>query len=221
MSCMSFLVNAQQLTVADLRCESRSNPLGVDATQPKLSWQLQSKQQNVLQTAYRILVADDEALLKKNIGNVWDSKQIKSSASIQVAYSGKALQSANKYFWKVQVWDNKSNVSAWSGTASWQMGLLQMKDWSNAKWIGYEEINDTAIIAPHVHQSGKKAWGPRKDILPILRKEFAVAKKIKQAMVFICGLGHFELTINGKTVKKSEIIFLHPAGRITASMHST
>jgi len=86
MCCLSFLVNAQQLSVANLRCESRNNPLGVDASQPKLSWQLQSKQQNVLQTAYRILVADDEALLEKNIGNIWDSKQIKSSASIEVAY---------------------------------------------------------------------------------------------------------------------------------------
>lgn len=196
----TILVQAQQLSVVNLRCESRNNPLGVDASQPKLSWQLQSKHQNILQTAYRILVADDEGLLKRNIGNVWDSKQIKSSASIQVAYSGKALQSAKKYFWKVQVWDNKGNVSAWSSPASWQMGLLQTKDWSNAKWIGYEEINDTAIIAPHVHLSGKKAWGPRKDILPILRKEFAVTKKIKQATTFICGLGHFELNINGKKI---------------------
>ena len=69
---MSLLLNAQQLTIANLRCESRSNPLGVDVAQPKLSWQLQSNQQNILQTAYRILVADDESLLKKNIGNVWD-----------------------------------------------------------------------------------------------------------------------------------------------------
>lgn len=196
----AIIVQAQQLTVTSLRCESRSNPLGVEASQPKLSWQLQSSQQNILQTSHRILVADDEALLKKNIGNVWDSKQIKSSASIQVAYVGKALQSGKKYFWKVQVWDNKGNTSAWSSIAYWQMGLLQTKDWSNAKWIGYEEINDTAIIAPHVHQSGKKAWGPRKDILPVLRKEFAVAKKIKQATVFICGLGHFELSINGKKI---------------------
>lgn len=197
---LSASSHAQQLTIANLRCESRSNPLGVDVIKPKLSWQLQSKQQNVLQMAYRILVADDEALLNKNIGNVWDSKQIKSSASIQVVFAGKALQSAKKYFWKVQVLDNKGNVSAWSTVAHWQMGLLQTKDWSNAKWIGYEEINDTAIIAPHVHMSGKKAWGPRKDILPVLRKEFAVTKKIKQATVFICGLGHFELSINGKKI---------------------
>ncbi|HLP38246.1 family 78 glycoside hydrolase catalytic domain [Lacibacter sp.] len=196
----TIFVHAQQLAVTHLRCESRNNPLGVDVTQPKLSWQLQSTQQNVLQTAYRILVADEEALLKKNIGNVWDSKQIKSSASIQVAYSGKELLSAKKYYWKVQVWDNKGNTSTWSVAAYWQMGLLQTKDWSNAKWIGYDEINDTAIIAPHVHLSGKKAWGPRKDILPVLRKEFAVVKKIKQATVFICGLGHFEVSINGKKI---------------------
>lgn len=194
----TIIVQAQQLTVANLRCESRNNPLGVDAMQPKFSWQLQSTRQNILQIAYQILVADDEALLKKNIGNVWDSKQIKSSASIQVAYAGKALQSAKKYFWKVQVWDNKGNLSSWSSAAYWQMGLLQPKDWSTAKWIAYDEINDTAIIAPHMHLSGKKAWGPRKDILPVLRKEFAVTKKIKQATVFICGLGHFELSINGK-----------------------
>jgi len=100
----------------------------------------------------------------------------------------------------VQEWDNKGNLSSWSNSAYWQMGLLQMKHWSNAKWIGYEEINDTAIIAPHMHMSGKKAWGPRKDILPVLRKEFAVTRKVKQATVFICGLGHFELSINGKKI---------------------
>ncbi len=197
---LGFQLNAQQLSVANLRCESRTNPLGVDAIHPKLSWQLLSKQQNVLQTAYRILVADDEALLKMNIGNVWDSKQIKSSASIQVAYAGKALQSAKKYFWKVQVWDNKGNVSAWSSAAFWQMGLLQIKDWSNARWIAYENLPDSLKIIPAEHGNGKKEWGKRPDVLPLFRKTFSVTKKIKQASAFICGLGHFEMSINGKKV---------------------
>lgn len=202
---LSVQMNAQQLSVVRLRCQQMENPLGVDVLQPKFNWQLQSSQKNVLQTAYRILVADDDALLKKNTGNVWDSKKINSSASIQVSYAGKLLKPAKKYFWKVQVWDNKGTVSAWSNVSFWQMGLLQSNDpiaigWSNAKWIAYEEINDTAIIAPHVHLSGKKSWGPRKDILPLLRKEFDVTKKIKQATVFICGLGHFELSINGKKI---------------------
>lgn len=189
-----------QLSVSNLRCESTTNPLGIEAATPKLSWQLQSKQQNVLQTAYRILVADDEALLKKNIGNVWDSKHIKSTASIQVAYAGKALQAAKKYYWKVQVWDNKGNVSAWSSIQQWQMGLLQLKDWSNAKWIAYENLPDSLKIIPAAHGNGKKEWGKRLNVLPLFRKTFSVTKKIKLATAFICGLGQFEMSINGKKV---------------------
>jgi hypothetical protein len=98
------------------------------------------------------------------------------------------------------VWDNKGNVSVWNDDASWQMGLLTSKDWSGAKWIGYEEINDTAIIAPHVHLNGKRSWGTRRNILPMMRKEFTINKTIKNATAFICGLGHFEMSINGNKV---------------------
>lgn len=185
-----------QLQVTNLRCEYGNNPLGVDISNPHLSWELQSSQTNVLQTAFRILVSDDSLQLQKNNASDWDSKKINSSASIQVVYNGKHLQPAKKYFWKVQVWDNKGNMAT-SEIASWQMGLLNKSDWSNAKWIGYEEIVDSLRIAPHVHLSGKKSWGPRRNVLPLLRKEFTVTKKIKSATVFICGLGHFELFVNG------------------------
>lgn len=196
----SVLVNAcfaQTLKISNPRCEYKQNPIGVDAAKPTLSWELQSNQQNVLQTAYRILVADDNLLLQKNTGNIWDSKKISSSESIQVKYNGKVLRSAKKYFWKVMVWDNKGNISAWTANASWQMGLLSKADWKNARWIGYEEINDTSIIVPHIHGNGKKAWGARRNILPMFRKEFSIKKKIKRATAFVCGLGHFEMSING------------------------
>jgi alpha-L-rhamnosidase len=193
-----YPVLAQQLTVTNLRCESRSNPLGMDMAKPGLSWELQSKQQNVVQTAYRILVADNEAALGKNSGNIWDSKKINSSASVQVVYAGKTLQSTKKYFWKVMVWDNKGNVSVWSTAASWQMGLLTARDWKGAKWIGYDEIVDSLKIVPHMHLNGKRAWGPRRNILPMMRKEFLVEKPVKAATIFICGLGHFELSVNGE-----------------------
>lgn len=190
----------QQLTIANLRCEYKQNPIGVDMMNPKLSWELQSKQQNVLQTAYRILVADDPSLLQTNKGNTWDSKKISSATSIQVEYKGKPLQPAKKYFWKIMVWDNKGNVSAWSDNASWQMGLLSTKDWNGARWIAYEEINDTAIIVPLIHGNGKKSLGDRRNILPLLRKNFSINKEVKSATAFICGLGHFEMSVNGEKV---------------------
>ena len=148
---------SQHLSIADLRCESTKDPLGVDLTNPRLSWELKSDQRNVLQTAYRILVSDDLSLLSKGIGNLWDSKKIISAASIQVQYSGKALQSVKKYFWKLMVWDNKGNISSWSDPAIWQMGLLNRADWNNAQWIGYDEVIDSLRIAPHVHLNGKRS----------------------------------------------------------------
>lgn len=188
-----------QLSVTHLQVESTTNPLGVDKATPKLSWQLQSNQKNVLQTAFQILVSDDESLLQKNIGNIWDSKKVTANTSIQVAYKGRQLSSTKKYFWKVKVRDNKGNVAE-SAVAYWQMGLLTKQDWGNAQWIGYDEPVDSLKIFPHIHQGGKKSWGPRLNVLPMMRKEFAVAKKVKAATAFICGLGHFELFVNGHKI---------------------
>ncbi len=197
-SLVSIYSFAQNLTVTNLRCEYRQDPLGVDAINPRLSWELQSNLRNIKQAAYRVLVADDPWLLQTNNGNIWDSKKIISTASVQVEYKGKKLESAKKYFWKVMVWDNAKNVSAWSSEAAWQMGLLNKEDWKDAKWIAHEEINDTSIIAPHVHLNGKRSWGARLNALPMLRKSFSLTKNKKRVTAFVCGLGQFELFINGK-----------------------
>src|SRR6185503_9548517 len=184
---------SQDLSVGNLRCESSLDPLGIDVTNPHLSWELKSDQSNVLQAAYRILVADDSLLLKKGAGNIWDSKKINSSSSIQVKYNGKALRPVKKYYWKIMAWDNKGNASAWSTIAIWQMGLLNKGDWNNAQWIAYDEVVDSLRIAPHVHLNGKRSWGPRRNVLPMMRKEFSINRKVKTATAFICGLGQFEL----------------------------
>ena len=101
-----------QLQVSRPRVDYGENPLGVDAVKPCFSWELQSTQQNVLQAAYRILVSEDSAQLKKNIAAIWDSKKQGSSLSIQIAYAGKPLMATKKYYWKVQVWNNKGTASA-------------------------------------------------------------------------------------------------------------
>src|SRR5690348_17235708 len=84
---------SQGLSVVSLKCENKTNPLAVEKSAPSLSWQLKSDQRSVLQTAYRILVSDDSALLRKNIGNIWDSKRVSSSQSIQIKYKGQTLSS--------------------------------------------------------------------------------------------------------------------------------
>jgi hypothetical protein len=201
--CFSILTTfcfSQKLSVSNLRCEFSNDPLGVDVANPHLSWELKSDQRNILQTAYRVLVADDPALLDNQTGNIWDSKKINSSASMQVRFVGKALRSVKKYYWKVMVWDNRGNTSSWSSVAMWQMGLQNKSDWNNAQWIGYDEVIDSLKIFPLVHLNGKRSWGPRRNVLPMMRKDFSINKKIKTATAFICGLGQFELHINGKKI---------------------
>ncbi|MCW3090622.1 MAG: Bacterial alpha-L-rhamnosidase [Ferruginibacter sp.] len=203
-----IIANAQNISVKNLTCEYKINPLGIDQPTPALGWQLQSIQQGICQIAYRVLVADDSLLLQKNIGNTWDSKKIEGSESIQVIYKGKPLQSAKKYYWKVMVWDNQKNVSEWSGTAFWQMGLLNETAWNGAKWIGYQQLPDSLKIITGFPDRGPKNLTPVKDTMSLLRKNFSVDKAIKTATMFICGLGQFELSINGKKVGDH---FLDPA----------
>ena len=136
---------SQGVSVTSLKCESKSNPLGIEERSPRLSWALNSTDRGVMQTAYRILVSDDEESLVKNIGNIWDSKKITSDQSIQVKYQGKKLEPAKGYLWKVMVWDNKNHFSKWSKIASWQIGLLSKEDWINAQWIAYEKIPDSLV----------------------------------------------------------------------------
>jgi hypothetical protein len=198
----SFTLNshAQTLSVTNLRCEYRKDPIGVDSHQPKFSWELLSSQRNVEQTAYRMLVSPDSLSLQNNTGSIWDSKKIASNASIQVEYKGKSLQPVKKYFWKVMVWDNKGNQSSWSDIAQWQMGLLSKADWKGAQWIAYAQLPDSNKIIPLAHGRGKKEWGVRKNILPLLRKNFTINKSVKNATAFVCGLGHFKMSVNGQNI---------------------
>lgn len=195
---LSLNAIAQTLQISNLRCEYRLNPLGVQTTSPKLSWQIQSSQRNVLQSAYQILVADSPESLAKNQGNVWDSGKIVSDNSIQVNYQGKPLLATKTYFWKVKIWDNKAHISGWSKANFWQMGLLNKADWKGAHWITNQKLADTLVNS--LPTDGKKDKIQGSNILPIFRKSFAITKTVKKATMFIAGLGHFEMSLNGKKV---------------------
>jgi len=194
----TFPLFAQEIKVSHLSCEYRTNPLGIDVVQPHLSWQMVSDKHNVMQTAYQVMVARSITALNQNKGDIWDSKKVTSDQSIQVTYKGAKLLSAQKYYWKIKVWDNLGNESAWSEPAFFQMGLLNIADWKGAKWIAYEKLADSNINA--LPTDGKKDKFTGNNTLPIFRKGFAVTKTIKKATAFISGLGHFEMSLNGEKV---------------------
>jgi alpha-L-rhamnosidase len=135
--CLLAATASAALVVTDLKCGYMQNPLGVDDERPQISWQLQAGSPELRgqsQTAYEILVATTTNVLAKNRGDLWDSGKVVSDASLNLAYAGIPLASAQQVFWKVRVWDEKGKISEWSPTATWTMGLLLPEDWS-AKWI--------------------------------------------------------------------------------------
>src|SRR6185437_6226824 len=170
-----------QVKVSQLLCNNLSNPVGIGNAKPQFSWQITSASRNVLQTAYEIKVGSDLPSLEKGKTLEWKSGKILSDQSVRVTYGGAPLQSGNKYFWQVRVWDNHGKASAWSTHEFFQMALLTTSDWK-AKWIepGFTDIVD--------------------DPSPMFRKEFSTNKKIKSAAIYITAHGLYEAKINGNRV---------------------
>ncbi len=173
---LGFAAMGATLSVDDLRCEYLVNPLGIDARAPRLSWKLvavRPESRGLTQSAYQILVAPSEALLREDKADLWDSGKVASSQSLHVAYGGKPLASHDECWWKVRVWDQDGNVSAWSKPARWTMGLLDPRDWT-ARWIGLdsgEETDDVATLlkdAAWIWFPGGKSTVGRADRHPLL-----------------------------------------------------
>ncbi|WP_183557826.1 family 78 glycoside hydrolase catalytic domain [Mucilaginibacter sp. SP1R1] len=122
-------------TPVKLACELITDPLGIDVSNPALSYILKAAVQNqrdIRQTAYQILVSSTPDF--KGGGDLWDSKKIMSDQMAYITYGGNTLVSNQKCWWKVRVWDQMGQQSAWSKTASWTMGILKSTDWK-ASWI--------------------------------------------------------------------------------------
>jgi hypothetical protein len=126
--------NPSTLAPAALLCDGMVDPLGVDSTPPRLSWQLRGGGQAQRQSAWQVLVSSSLEGLQRDGGDAWDSGRVESDEQLHVPYRGRALRSSEQVFWKVKVWDGDGRASAWSETAGWTTGLLEPGDW-RARWI--------------------------------------------------------------------------------------
>jgi len=170
-----------------LRCEYLSNPLGIDVTQPRLSWVLRvgsTGARSEKQTAYRVLVASTLELLQKDTGDLWDSGKVSSGETIHIVYSGKPLASRMACFWKVRVWDGSGQPAPWSAPAMWSMGLLNQFEW-RAQWVS----NPKAAVEAATSQPAD-----------LVRKQFRLSAPVRKAMVYVTARGLYELRINGQRV---------------------
>lgn len=184
------------ITPVHLRCEYLENPVGIDANQPRLSWQFEAAQvglRSLHQTAYQVLVANSKEFLAG--ADLWDSGKVDTDQSNHVVYAGSPLSTGQQCWWQVRVWDNNGEVSAYSAPASWEMGLLHNADWQG-EWIG---------LAPQTQQYDQQDQqllheNPGFTPSPYLRTVTPLTQPVRKARLYITARGLYEAHINGQRI---------------------
>lgn len=199
----------KKIIPVDLTVESLHNPLGIGVPCPRLSWKLAAAARGVQQAAYRIVVTANESDLNRETNLIWDSGKVMSAESVLVEYQGPSVTSRSRYVWKVMVWNEEGEASAWSATASWEMGLLCEDDWQ-AKWIEPEQtpVTPEEPINLFIMFSGKYNNDPevtsRLHPCQLLRRPFHVRRKIARARIYVTAHGLYHLELNGQRVGDRE-----------------
>ncbi|MFC4304323.1 family 78 glycoside hydrolase catalytic domain [Cohnella boryungensis] len=163
------------LGVYCLRTENLNNPLGLDNKSPRLSWKIKSDDQNVIQNGYQV-----QASVSVGFEQLfWDSGKVL-GRSQRIVYSGLELKSMDRVFWRVKVWDNYGNESAFGAPAFFEMGLLTGADWK-AKWIEPEDEVNPDVYKP----------------APYIRKDFHVRTGLVSAKAYMTARGLYKFYLNG------------------------
>lgn len=216
--CLFFLDGERNIGIAEesewslthLRCEYRSEPLGIDVIEPRLSWILESAKRGLRQAAYQIVVASSNELLARDQGDLWDTGKIVSDNTSAIVYAGMPLKTGQPCYWKVRAWDSEGNLSAWSESAKWTMGLLHPEDWQ-AEWIGYDaerkpQLSEAPLdgadwICSSVDAPGEVAAGNR---LYIAQFELPKDAIVDDAEVLAIADDKLWMAINGKMLIHGE-----------------
>ncbi|ONK09638.1 alpha-L-rhamnosidase [Streptomyces sp. MP131-18] len=173
-----------------LRTGYLTDPLGIDAERPDLSWRPAAGRQR----AYRIQVASTPRRLAGGEPDLWDSGRVAGERGVAVPYAGHPLGSGRRACWRVRVWDEDGTASAWSRTAGWETGLLEPADWGGARWVTAPEW---APPATEEHDPDRA--------MPLLARDFHLDAPLRRARLYATALGVYVPTVNGRRIAAAEL----------------
>lgn len=139
----------------------------------ELAFNWKVEQTEGYQKAYTLTVNE------RNGGCIWNSGRIETDRSAGIPYTGNKLKSNTDY--EAQV-----TVEACDGTlfvsekAGFSTGLLDVEREWTAKWL----------TSPYISFA----------VAPVFCKHFRTDKPVRRARLYICGLGYYQLYVNGRQI---------------------
>ncbi|WP_417008821.1 glycoside hydrolase family 78 protein [Bacteroides congonensis] len=228
--CLPCILQAKNITITRLTCEMQEGLVVVEGSS-RLGWVMESPENGTRQSAYEIDIR--EAFTGRQIWNSGkvDSSQ---SQLVPTEGANIGSGNPFNYIWRVRVWDETGTPSEWSHEAKFRSAPSRLSDgkWigaitrQNAHLPEGRKFHGSELKKPEV----KAAWEAvdtlaKKSIY--LRRTFLLddaentkirksrnkyqndsgnkpGKKIVEATAYVCGLGFYEFSLNGKKVGNSE-----------------
>ncbi len=179
--------------ITDIRIEYLKNPMGLDTRTPEISWKLASDRQGDRQTAYHLVVSTQDRLKV-----VLDTGKVASGENRLRATGTEAWESHTRYLVELVAYDAEGTMSA-PGTATFSIGFLDAFG-DHAQWITQPDPNRFSQVVLWVTGGldGSKVNDAKGLCHGIyLRKGFQVVKEIREATLYVCGLGFNHTYLNG------------------------
>lgn len=181
----------------DLKVEYLKESSALDIPRPRFFWKLRSDSRGDYQTGYQIIVASEREICEREIGDFWDSGKVEGTLSTHIPYGGEELLSCQNYYWRVRWWNSSGQVSPYSDISCLSTGFMGNSKF-RATWISMSEPESCA--GPTTVLLGEEEPPDVQYKAIYLRKEFAGKGKATRATAYVCGLGYYELYLNGQKI---------------------
>ena len=178
------------LRVVRLRCEYLVNPLGIDETRPRLSWNIESDRRGARQTAWRVRVASS--------AEFWPGARLTCGTAAAWKTTARCISSTTGSRWSL-AWPVTGRCR--SGTSrggppypsrrSGPWDCWRPSDWQ-AHWIAADP--DYLARAEHAIKPTRTEPGTP----PWFRKAFTIDGSVRRATLYASARGLFDLHLNGR-----------------------
>ena len=139
------------------------------------------------------VLASSEDAATAGHGDIWDRGVLETRELRAAPDSDLDLESHTPYWCAVRAWDAHGRTSGFTRPARFVTGLMP-DDW-RATWIS-DGADWPASSGPPPASNRSPPIAPRR--MPLFRRELRLDKPRARAVMSVCGLGQYELRINGR-----------------------